>query len=169
MPYRDVKTMTARGQVQHRYIHRAVKPASVFQCLIVSADPGRREMFERAASDGGWKTSLCVDAPAALTHIARSFVQLAIVDLEGRAMAEFRPVIEKLSAAGSGLLLIVCGNEGQAEEEIWARQAGAWLYLPGVREGSNFALLCGEARQIAERLYKANGQRPAGAPVSKRG
>jgi hypothetical protein len=50
--------------------------------------------------------------------------------------------------------MIVCGNEGRIEEEMWVRQAGAWLYLPGVTESSNFALLCGEARQIAQRLHK---------------
>jgi hypothetical protein len=50
--------------------------------------------------------------------------------------------------------LIVCGNEGDVEEEVWVRQLGAWLYLPNVTEASNLALLCGEARHIAERLAK---------------
>lgn len=169
MPYRDSKTMTARGQVQLRYIHRAAKAASVFQCLIVSADPARREMFARAAAEGGWKTALCGDAASALAHINRSFMQLAIVDLEGPQAATLRPVIERL-AGGSGLLaggllLIVCGNEGQIEEEVWVRQSGAWLYLPGVAETNNFALLCGEARQIAERLAKPTDRTVSPTPA----
>ena len=51
--------------------------------------------------------------------------------------------------------LIVCGNEGATEEEIWVRQLGAWMYLPGVTEGSNLSLLCSEARHIAERLSRS--------------
>jgi DNA-binding NtrC family response regulator len=156
MPYRDTKTLTARAQAQLRFVPRVAKPASVFQCVIISADAARREMFERAAADGGWQTSLCVDAPAALAHLSRSFLQLAIVDLEGQSLDVFRPVVEKITAR-RGSLLIVCGNEGRVDEEIWVRQSGAWLYLPGVTEGTNFALLCGEARQIAERLSAASG------------
>ena len=155
MPYREIKTMTARGQVQLRFVNRSAKPAAVLQCLIVSADPRRRTMFERAACEGGWNTSLCVDAEAALVHISRSFIQLAIVDLEGQLPDALRAVVERLSS-DSGLLVIVCGNEGRIEEEVWVRQAGAWLYLPGVTETSNFALLCGEARQIAQRLHKSD-------------
>jgi hypothetical protein len=62
-------------------------------------------------------------------------------------------VLEQL-ASQSGVLLIVCGNEGSVEEELWVRQRGAWLYLPGVVEASNLALLCGEAKQIVERLAR---------------
>lgn len=155
MSYRDSKTMTARGQAQLRFVHCAAKPAAVLQCLIVSADVARRAMFERAACDGGWTTTMCVDAESALAHISRSFIQLAIVDLESQPSGALRAVIERL-ATDSGLLVIVCGNEGRIEEEMWVRQAGAWLYLPGVTESSNFALLCGEARQIAQRLHKAD-------------
>jgi DNA-binding NtrC family response regulator len=153
MPYHDSKTTLARGQAQLRMLHRTAKPAATLQCLIVSTDDARRAMFERAACEGGWSTSLCVDADSALAHISRSFVQLAIVDLEGQPTGVLRAVVERLST-DSGLLVIVCGNEGRIEEEVWVRQAGAWLYLPGVREFSNFALLCGEARQIAQRLLK---------------
>ena len=157
MPYHDAKsTLAARGQIQLRFLKRAPKVVATFQCLIVSADRERREMFERAAADGGWKTALCSDAPTALAYIHRSLVQLAIVDLESPQAEVFRPVVEQFTGA-SGLLLIVCGNEGEIEEEVWVRQLGAWLYLPGVVDGSNFALLCGEARQIAERLWKPHG------------
>lgn len=152
---RDAKTLTARGQVQFRYFNRAAKAASTFQCLIVAAERRRGEMLSRAADEGGWRTHVCADAEAALAHINRSFVHLAVVDLEGQKSPAFRPVLERLTACG-GLLLIVCGNEGDSQEEVWVRQLGAWLYLPGVGENSNLALLCGEARQIAERLSKTS-------------
>lgn len=155
MTYRDAKTITARGQIQLRFIKPAAKQISVFQCLIVSADAKRRAMLERAAIDGGWKTFGCSDAGTALDHINRSFIDLGVVDLEGQTPDAFRPVVEKLTAQ-TGLLLIVCGHEGDMDEEVWVRQLGAWLYLPGVVASSNFALLCGEARQIAERLRKTS-------------
>jgi DNA-binding NtrC family response regulator len=166
MPYRDTKTLSARAQIQQKFVKRAAKLVNVFQCLIISADTARREMLQRAAEEGGWKTSLCGDVPSALVHLRRSFVQLALVDLEGQKRDAFQLVIEQLTAR-SGLLLVVCGNETDVEEEVWARQQGAWLYLPGVVETSNLALLCGEARHIAERVGKANGSLFA-APVAQR-
>jgi DNA-binding NtrC family response regulator len=146
-----------------------VKPASVLQCLIVSADERRRALFERAACEGGWQTSLCVDPVGAIAHLSRSFVHLAIVDLEHQALGTFGPLLQKLASHG-GLLWIVCGNEGQVDEEVWVRQSGAWLYLPGVTDASNLALLCGEARHIAERLSKTNDREHSGAkaPLASR-
>lgn len=168
MQYRESKTLTPREQIQLRFSNRAAKLVNVFQCLIVSADSERREMFEHAATEGGWKTFLCADAPAAMTYLNRSLVQLAIVDLEAQQPDTFRVVIEQLTAR-NGLLLLVCGNEGRMDEEVWVRQLGAWLYLPGVVDGHSLTLLCGEARQIAERLWKAtNPQRDSLLPTANR-
>jgi DNA-binding response OmpR family regulator len=168
MPYHDSKTLPPGAQIQLRFAKRVAKPVSLLQCLIVSADARRREMFERAAADGGWKTFPCADAPTALAFIDRSLVQLAIVDLEAEAAEAFRPIVENVTRT-SGLLLIVCGNEGEVAEEVWVRQLGAWLYLPGVLDSNNLALLCGEARHIAERLSKSTGAtRGADQPVIQR-
>lgn len=168
MPYQDAKTLTPAAQIQLRFAKRVAKPVSTLQCLIVSADTQRREMFDRAAADGGWKTFSCADAATALAFIDRSLVQLAIVDLEAEAAQAFRPIVETVTRT-SGLLLIVCGNEGEVEEEVWVRQLGAWLYLPGVLDSNNLALLCGEARHIAERLSKSTGApRGADQPISQR-
>jgi ActR/RegA family two-component response regulator len=155
MAYRDLNTLSVRDQVQHKYARRAAKLVNVFQCLIVSADPQRRRMLERAACDSGWKTFACGDAPAALQHANRWLVQLAVMDLDGQTPETFRPLVEQLTAR-SGMLSIVCGNEGNVEEEIWVRQRGAWMYLPGVADTSNVSLLCGEAKQIAERLNRTD-------------
>ncbi len=156
MPYHDAEAPSALGKIQFKFAKRATKVVNVFQCLIVSADDKRRQMFDQAAALGGWKTLLCADAASAESWLSRSFVQLGVVDLEGDDRNQLRGVVERLAANG-GLLLIVCGNDDDAEEEIWVRQSGAWLYLPGVLDGGHFALLCGEARQIAERLHRANG------------
>jgi DNA-binding NtrC family response regulator len=158
MPHRDLKTLSVREQVQLKYARRAAKLVGVFQCLIVSADPGRRTMLDQAAADSGWKTFACADVPSARAQIHRWLMQLALVDLEAQRSESFRPLVEELTAC-NGLLSIVCGNEGDVEEEVWVRQRGAWMYLPGVSDKSNIRLLCGEARQIAERLWKADGER----------
>jgi DNA-binding NtrC family response regulator len=168
MPLQDTKTLTARGQIQVRFAKRSSKTLSVYQCLIVSADAKRRDMFERAALNGGWKTFLCADAPTALAMVNRSLVQLAIVDLEAQQADALRPVIEQFKVS-RGLLLIVCGNEGDVEEEVWVRQLGAWLYLPGVADDSNLSLLFGEARHIVERLSESKlSERAAGSEPAHR-
>jgi ActR/RegA family two-component response regulator len=169
MTYRELKTLAARGQIQLRFAKRSAKLVNVFQCLIVSADSERREMLERAAAEGGWKTSACGDASSALTYLSRSLVQMAVVDLERQQTNAFRPVVEQLTTR-SGLLLIVCGNEGDTAEEVWVRQLGAWLYLPGVVDCGSFTSLCGEARHIAERLCKPGiPDRSATPQVAQRG
>jgi DNA-binding response OmpR family regulator len=156
MPYRDLKTLNARGKIQLKFAQRAPRLVGTFQCLVVSADPARRAMLERSASEGGWKTSTCGDVDTAREQINRSLVQLALVDLQDQPAEGFHSIVEQLTFQ-SGLLLIVCGNEGAIEEEVWVRQLGAWMYLPGVTESSNLSLLCSEARHIAERLAKPNG------------
>ena len=128
-----------------------------YQCLIVSVSSQRREMLLRAAAEGGWQTLVAPNADSARKQIARLFIQLAIVDLEHASLEdteEFREIMEDL-AGMTGLLLVVCGNEGEPVEEIWARQLGVWLYLPGVTSGDDVTLLCGEARQITEQLHAA--------------
>ena len=121
-------------------------------------------MFRLAATDGGWRTRLCADNDSAMAQADRSLLQLAIVDLEGQDARTYRPLLGRLAQSG-GPLLIVCGNEGDIEEEVWVRQLGAWLYLPGVAHSCNVALLCGEARHIAEKLGKASEPRGGVAAV----
>lgn len=124
------------------------------QCLVVSRNDTRRGWLAMAALDGGWRTFRCGDVSTAAECIDRTFVHLAIVDLEevgGRDSEAFRQLAERL-AGQAGLLLLICGNEGQPKEEIWARQLGVWMYLAGVTDGPDLSLLCGEALQIAQRL-----------------
>jgi DNA-binding response OmpR family regulator len=125
--------------------------------LIVSATPERQEMLVQAAADSGWETIVCGDPSSALATMNVMFVQLAVVDMEGQQPDTFRQLVEKL-ALTSRLLLIVCGNEGDLQEEIWVRQLGAWLYLPGVVDTSDLSLLCSEARHIAQRLHNLNAK-----------
>ena len=124
-----------------------------FQCLVVSEDALRRDMLSRSAKQSGWETIACTEAEDAMRIAPRTFLQLAIVDLEsasGQRPAGFDPLLQQL-AGTSDILLVACGNDGNIQEEIWSRQLGVWLYLPGVIDAEGMTMMCGEARQIAER------------------
>lgn len=83
---------------------------------------------------------------------------LAFIDIahpvDGR-IDEARAMAEALTG-GQGVLLAVCGRPtdaggmpgGADDEECWARQMGAFVYLPGVGSDAGIALLVDEARRI---------------------
>jgi hypothetical protein len=139
---------------------------TIFHCLVLSASDRRSVMFDKAAADGGWDPIICDDAQQAMGLFQRFNCQLILVDLDsdGAMPVGFREVTEmmmrrgRLSSSGAPLVMI-CGNEGDALEEIWARQLGAWLYLPGVDETCDLTMLCSEAKAATEKLQKSlNGR-----------
>jgi hypothetical protein len=73
-----------------------------------------------------------------------------------------RSVVEHLATQGE-VLTVVCGGMGNPTEEIWARQLGVWIYLPGVIDPHDMQPILGEARDIAERLVLGRGAALAGA------
>jgi len=142
---------------------------NVYQCLVVSESRQRRHLLMRAATDGGWDALVCSDAQSARAEANRTLVQMALVDLEGLGgvtPAGYRPFCESLTQSQKNLLLIVCGRGNDPEEEIWARQAGAWIYLPGVSHGEQLSVLCEEGRKAAEKLVYDKALRAA--PVRRR-
>ena len=150
-PLNDVAPLTRSksGVKQRRQTQ-----TSVWQCLVVAEDDYRREMLARSAREQGWQPLLCADAGQAAVELGRTRFGLAMVDLEGFdgfTPDGYRQLAEQISHGG-GPLMMVCGNEGDALEEIWARQLGVWLYLPGVDETCDLGMLCGEARKVNEKL-----------------
>jgi hypothetical protein len=84
----------------------------------------------------------------------RHRVELALVDLQSAPPAQvqvLRALVERL-AARNGPLLAVCGDPDDTTGEVWSRQLGVWMYLPGVDCESDIALLCSEARNILKKL-----------------
>lgn len=121
--------------------------------MIVSTSGARRELLSQAASDSGWSSVVCAEPESARRLANRIAVKLAIIDLEKAPPADCGGLRE-LSAELAGLgeaLLVVCGADGDIQQEIWARQLGAWLYLPGMGGGDAMAMLCQEARQVVEK------------------
>ena len=137
---------------------RQIEPRSrvrTFQCLLACGDPPRREMLLKSVNSAGWETVVCRDPAGAWSALRRELFQMAVVDLQSEQQSvDFRELCEQL-ASQQKLLLMVCGNEANAAEEIWARQLGAWLYLPGVSAGSDVETLCIEGRNIAQRIHRA--------------
>ncbi len=138
---------------------RATTVRGLLECLIVSPSATRRELLSRAAAAGGWSSVVCGDAETARRQAQRIAIQLALIDLERASAAEMRGLREvsaELSQLGNPLL-VVCGADGDIQQEIWARQLGAWLYLPGIGGVEAMAQLCDEARLIVERMKQRNG------------
>jgi hypothetical protein len=128
---------------------------STLECLIVSTHSGRREWLSQAAEDNGWSPLVCGDADTARHLANRIAVKLAIVDLERPAPGEsggLRELSSELAQAG-GPLLVLCGADGDLQQEIWARQLGAWLYVSGLDDADTEGVnqLCCEARCLVER------------------
>jgi hypothetical protein len=131
-------------------------PPTLHTCLVVSASAPRAQLWVRAAHEEHWATIVCSTADDAIRQSVRHRVHLALVDLQSVPAAQESPVrrlIEQLSAR-EGLLLAVCGKPNDATGEVWSRQLGVWMYLPGVDSQSDIALLCGEARNILRKLHK---------------
>jgi hypothetical protein len=129
-------------------------PAALQTCLVVSTSPRRAQLWVRAAHEEHWATIVCNTADDAIRQSVRQRVELALVDLQSAPRTQekmLRTLVEQL-AARKGPLLAVCGKPDDTTGEVWSRQLGVWMYLPGVDSQSDIALLCAEARNILRKL-----------------
>ncbi len=100
-----------------------------------------------------WATIVCTTADDAIRQSVRQRIDLALVDLQSAPDAQevwLRKLVQQL-AARDGPLLAVCGKPDDTTGEVWSRQLGVWMYLPGVDGQSDIALLCSEARNILKK------------------
>jgi CheY-like chemotaxis protein len=129
-------------------------PVALHTCLVVSTSARRAQIWVRAAHEEQWATIVCTTADDATRQAVRQRVDLALIDLQSATVdqaAQLRRLVEQL-AAKNGPLLAVCGNPDDSTGEVWSRQLGVWMYLPGIDGHSDIALLCGEARNILKKL-----------------
>jgi hypothetical protein len=129
-------------------------PAALHTCLVVSGSVQRSHLWVRAAQEEHWATVVCRTADDAARQAVRHRIQLALVDLQSAPAGQewaFRQLVEQLTAR-DGPLVAVCGNPNDSLGEVWSRQLGVWMYLPGIDSQSDIALLCCEARGIVEKL-----------------
>lgn len=129
-------------------------PVALQTCLVVSTSARRAQLWVRAAHDEHWTTIVCSTAEDAIRQSVCHRVELALIDLQSASRSQEGPLrkcVEQL-AARDGPLLAVCGKSDDTSGEVWSRQLGVWMYLPGVDGQSDIALLCGEARSILKKL-----------------
>ncbi len=156
---KDVGIASAVQREQTKELARTNPGTGLFQCLVASVDPKRRDALASAASDEGWTPVVCADARNATAAFRRTLLGLALVDLEksdGGTPSEFRGLTTQLVSSPT-TLVVVCGHQNDPREEIWARGVGAWLYLPGVEYGPGVATVCREAMIVSQRLTVSAG------------
>lgn len=132
-------------------------PAALHTCLVVSNAPRRAQMWVRAAHEEHWATIVCTSGDDAVRQSIRQRVDLAIVDLQSAETEQeirLKTLVQQL-ASRKGPLLAVCGKPEDLSAEVWSRQLGVWMYLPGIDSQSDIALLCCEARNILKKLGDA--------------
>ena len=132
---------------------RAVRAPGEIRSLVVSGDVGFRGRLGKVADLSGCATCAAPADVAELGDAVEADYQLVIVDIAhplGERVNDMVEVAEEF-AGRPGTLLVVCGSEDSVEEELWARQLGAWVYLPGVSSGDALVSLFAEARRIGER------------------
>ena len=131
---------------------RSTRRIGLLDCLIVSGDQSCRRRFEAAAALAGWPECVSPETSGELRQAVERDFQLVIVDVAsplGDRVGDSIELAEEI-AARPGTLLVICGSEDSVDEELWARQLGAWLYLPGVCDGDSLTSLCVEARRLRD-------------------
>lgn len=122
----------------------------LLSCLVLSWSDQRAQLLQSVARDESWQSEVCGDVQDFLRSVFQLDVPLAIVDLPQRDATSYES-LRQVAAHVCGLnrsLLLVCGSaELDAEEELWARQLGAWAYLPDASSLSGLRLVFAEARK----------------------
>jgi DNA-binding NtrC family response regulator len=131
---------------------RSTRRTAMLDCLVVSGDSARRRRFEAAVELAGWLECASPETSGEIRQAIDRDFQLVIVDIAsplGDRVSDSIEIAEEM-AARPGTLLVICGSEDNVDEELWARQLGAWLYLPGVCDGDSLTSLCVEARRLRD-------------------
>ena len=131
---------------------RSTRRTAMLDCLVVSGDSARRRRFEAAVELAGWLECASPETSGEIRQAIDRDFQLVIVDIAsplGDRVSDSVEIAEEM-AARPGTLLVICGSEDNVDEELWARQLGAWLYLPGVCDGNSLTSLCVEARRLRD-------------------
>ena len=134
-------------------------------CLVFGLEPTRRQFLVQAARSAGWDAVECGEEQIAAGPRMFEGQHLIIFDLEtpdGSTAVPLQTPTER-AARQSGILLVLCGNEGNVAEEIWARQLGVWLYLPGAVDNVDLTEVFEEAMRLDE---ERQASRPSTASPS---
>lgn len=144
---------TVLGQVEEAVSRPRMAGASLLQCLVVSASQTRRNMLSDAATTAGWDAAVFADPQNALAEFRKTAFQFSVVDLDlrGKTPQGFREFVQTLAEDSTRILICVCGHEKDPAEEVWVRQLGAWVYLPGATNSPELSLLCEQAMLVVKK------------------
>jgi hypothetical protein len=132
---------------------RMARAPGLLKCLVVSGNDGFRNRLDGISELSGWSACETPADAAELRSVVDGDYQLVIADIArplGDRVSDTVEIAEEY-ASRPGTLLVVCGSEDSVDEEMWARQLGAWVYLPGVSGADALMSLFAEARRVGER------------------
>jgi len=135
-----------------RMLPRSTRRTGLLDCLVVTGDASRRRRIGAAAELAGWLECAAPETSGELRQAIDRDFQLVIIDVAsplGERVNDTLEIAEEM-AVRQGTLLVVCGSEDSLDEELWARQLGAWLYLPGVCSSDSLTTLFVEARRLRD-------------------
>jgi len=128
-------------------------------CLVFGLQSERRQFLVEAARSAGWDA---IEYDSDRIEVGPQMFEgqnLIIFDLEtgdGSTPTALQAPAER-AAQQKGVLVVLCGNEGNVAEEIWARQMGVWLYLPGAVENVDLVEVFEEASRLDGRRLDDEG------------
>ena len=126
--------------------------ASNLNCLVISGNRELRSRLDSVSELSGWSGCDMPTDAEELRSTADADFQLVVVDIAhpiGERVNDTLEIAEEF-AARPGTLLMICGSDESVEDELWARQLGAWVYLPGVSSGDSLVSLFAEAKRVVE-------------------
>ena len=132
---------------------RAVRGPALLKCLVLTGDRGLRHRLDAVTELSGWSACDSPEDAADLQTASDGDYQLVIADIAhplGDRVSDTVDLAEKF-ARRPGTLLVVRGSGRGVDEEVWARQAGAWVYLAGESHGDALVALCTDARRLVDR------------------
>lgn len=121
----------------------------LLRCLVLTWSEGRADLLRSAARNESWQATVNIDVREFLRNVFLLRVPLTFVDMPDAERHEY-PVWQSAAERAKDLsdsLVVVCGISGDVREEVWARQLGAWAYLPGDNGLNGLELIFGDARK----------------------
>jgi len=149
--------LPATGKLGRRVSLESVADGPV--CHVASADRSLRHRLGAAAELAGWSVD---DAPvdgAPLMMALRQAPDLVVIDLmnpAGETAGELEAFARKV-AARPDILLIVCGDADDPRHECWARELGAFVYVPGLSSGDSIVAMFRQAFTVVSRTLAPTG------------
>jgi hypothetical protein len=126
----------------------------LLRCLVLTWSEGRAELLRSAANNESWQPTVNIDIREFLRNVFLLRVPLTFVDLPDVKIQSYAALRDAAQRAKdlSDSLIVICGVGGgttdhRVAEELWARQLGAWAYLPGDNGLPGLELIFGDARK----------------------